>query len=217
MFELKARGSLAIGGGATYYFNEHIGVEGRIDTVDFKIDTVAPIFVASVELPAPLPPLNAELDLGAGIVDVERLYPLSVNLKARTGGDTRFFASGGLSYLPRLRFSATQTVGLGVSGCGFTSIDIASVDVGAEALAGEEGQLGFNGGAGAEIRVGDNVAIVVEGRVFWFQQVSFVWRRISAPVSELEELLLEELESQLPAIEFEPVYFQATGGLAFRF
>ncbi|HSF19203.1 MAG TPA: hypothetical protein VLK65_26990, partial [Vicinamibacteria bacterium] len=105
---LDARGSFAFGGSVAYYFQDFLAIEGRIDTVDFDIQTEGPVFTADVALPAPLPDATAVLDLGTGTVDVERLYPLSLNVKARTGGRARFVASGGVSYLPELRLNAIQ-------------------------------------------------------------------------------------------------------------
>ncbi len=219
-FGLKARGGFAFGGSATYYFNDHIGIEGRIDTVNFKIDTVLPNFTATIDLPAPLPPIGAELDLSEGAVEVDRLFPFSLNLKARTGGRTRFVASGGLSYLPRLRATGSQTVGLGVTGLGsFPQLDIATIELGVEAAPDEsdEGRLGFNVGAGIEIQLSENLALVGDVRVYRFKTLTLQWIRVSAPTTELEELLLEELEQELEPIEFEPTWFQAMGGMVVRF
>ena len=110
VFELKASGSFAFGGSVSYFFNEHVAIEGRIDTINFNIDTIGPRFQADVDVGVPA---TAVLDVGMGTINVERLYPLSVNLKARTGGSARFVASGGLSYLPKVRFAAFQPVSLG--------------------------------------------------------------------------------------------------------
>ncbi len=219
-FELKARGGLAFGGSATYYFNDHIGIEGRIDTVDFKIDTMLPSFTATIDLPAPLPPIGAELDLSDGAVEVDRLFPFSLNLRARTGGRTRFVASGGLSYLPRLRATGSQTVGLGITGLGnFPQLDIATVELGVEAAPDEkdEGRLGFNVGAGVEIELSEHLALVGDVRIFRFKTLTLQWTRVSAPTTDLEELLLEELEGELEPIELEPIWFQAMGGIVVRF
>ena len=82
-FSLKARGSFAFGGSVTYYFTDFFGIEGRVDTVDFRIDTIAPSFIAEAELPVPLPRTSVTVDLGQGEVNVERLRPFSANLKLR--------------------------------------------------------------------------------------------------------------------------------------
>ncbi len=79
-----------------------------------------------------------------------------------------------------------------------------------------ESRWGFNVGAGVEVQLSQNVAIVGDIRVHSFQRQTFVWQRSETPSSVLEEILIEELE-QLPPIEVELIYFQATGGLAFRF
>ena len=216
-FALNAKGALAFGAAIAYFPLEVVGVEVRVDTVDFDIENVAPTFIASLDLPAPLPPLSADLDLGIGSVDVERLFPISFNVKARSPGPVRIAASGGLSYLPRLRAVAIQEVGLGVTAIG-QALDVESVVLQASALPqeGDEGLFGFNGGLGFEIGTG-SVAFHAEGRVFWFQTVTLTWRRTTDPVSQIEETLLTELEQNLPPIEFEPVYFQVTGGITIRF
>lgn len=214
VFELNARGSFAFGGSVAYFVNEHVAVEGRIDTVSFDIDTVGPQFRADVDLGLPA---TAVLDAGMGTINVERLYPLSLNLKARTGGAARFVASGGLSYLPRVRFDAFQPVSLGIGGFGIPPIELANVVLRAGALAdSDDSRWGFNAGAGLELDVAPRVAIVADVRVHRFQPQTFVWQRSESPSSVLEEILIEELE-QLPPIEIELVYFQATAGVAFRF
>lgn len=215
-FALKAKGSFAFGGSISYFFNEHVAIEGRIDTIDFDIETIGPRFEADVDLIPGLPPATAVLDVGMGTINVERLFPLSLNLKARTGGTTRFVASGGLSYLPRVRFDAFQPVSLGIGGFGLPAFELASVVLEAGAIDSGESRWGFNVGAGVEIQVSPNVAIIGDVRVHGFQSQTFVWQRSEEPSSPIEEILFEQLE-QLPPIEVELIYFQATGGVAFRF
>jgi len=215
VFELKAAGSFAFGGSLAYFFNEHIAIEGRIDTINFDIDTLGPRFEADVDLVGIF--ATAALDIAPGSINVERLYPLSLNLKARTGGAARFVASGGLSYLPKVQFTARQPVSLSISGFGIAPIELASVVLEAGALANSsDSRLGFNAGAGFEIDVAPNVAIVGDVRVHSFESQTFVWQRSENPSSELDEILIEELEKQ-PPIDIELIYFQATGGVAFRF
>ena len=214
VFELKAKGSFAFGGSVSYFFNEHVAIEGRIDTINFDIETMGPRFEADVDVGFPV---TAVLDVGMGTINVERLYPMSVNLKARTGGSARFVASGGLSYLPQVRFNAFQPVSLGIGGFGIPAVELASVVLEAGALAdASDSRWGFNVGAGFEIDVSPTVAIVGDVRVHSFQSQTFVWQRSENPSSELEEILIDALED-LPPIEIELIYFQATGGVAFRF
>ena len=215
-FALKAKGSFAFGGSISYFFNEHVAIEGRIDTINFDIDTHGPRFEANVDLVPGLSLATAVLDVGTGTVNVERLFPLSLNLKARSGGTARFVASGGLSYLPRVRFDAFQPVSLGIGGFGLPAVELARVVLDAGAIDSGESRWGFNVAAGVEVQLSPNVAIVGDIRVHSFERQTFVWQRSENPSSELEEILLEELE-KLPPIEVELIYFQATGGVAFRF
>lgn len=215
VFRLNAKGSFAFGGSVAYFFNRHVAIEGRLDTIDFDIDTVGPRFEAAFQV---IPGLGAEavLDFGMGTIEVERLLPLSLNLKAQSGGTARVFGSGGLSYLPRVRFDAFQPVSFGVGGFGIPTIELASVVLEAGALDSGEDRLGFNAGGGVEIDVSPSVAIVGDFRIHRFPSQTFVWRSAGGTFSPIEEILLEELE-ELPPIEVELIYFQATGGVAFRF
>ena len=65
-FALKAKGSFAFGGSIAYFFNEHVAIEGRIDTIDFDIDTIGPLLEANVDLIPGLPLATTVLDLGMG-------------------------------------------------------------------------------------------------------------------------------------------------------
>ncbi len=183
-FLLKANGSFAFGGGVSYFFNEHVAIEGRIDTINFNIDSTGPRFTADFDVIPGLPPATAVLDVGIGSVNVQRLFPLSVNIKARTGGNARFVASGGLSYLPRVRFNAVQPVSLGIGGLGLPVIEVARVVLEAGALANaSENRWGINFGAGVEVDVSPKVAIVGDVRVHSFQSQTFVWQPSDAPSS----------------------------------
>ncbi len=218
-FSLKARGSFAFGGSVTYYFTDFFGIEGRVDTVDFRIDTIAPSFIAEAELHVPLPRTSVTVDLGQGEVNVERLRPFSANLKLRTPGAARFVVSGGLSYLPSFRLEASQELRLGVTALGFPLLDVATAGLRAVAAsdAADESPWGINGGAGLELDVSEKVAIIIEGRVYSFKQRTFAWEGVQAPSSLFDELLLEQLVNELDPIEIEPLYFQVTGGIVIRF
>jgi hypothetical protein len=217
-FALTGRGSFAFGGALAYFFNDALGLEGRIDTVDFAVDTEGPRITGTASLPPPLPPLGATLDLSNGSVNVERLLPLSLNLKARTGGAVRFVASGGVSFLPRLRFTAVQEATLGVGGA-LGTFPVATVaveaDGGTEVPASE--RIGFNGGAGVEVRLGERLSFVAEGRVFRFPKQTFGWRAATVAGGRVEEQLLELLENELGPLELDLAYFHVSGGLVVRF
>ncbi len=215
-FTLTAEGSFAFGGAVAYFFNDNFGIEGRIDTINVNVDTMGPRIESDVDLGPGFPPATAVIEVGGGVLNVERLIPFSLNAKARTSGRTRFVASGGLSYLPRVRFDAVQPVSVSLESLG-TSVELARVVLTAGALADDpESRWGLNGGAGVEIDVSPSVSIVGDFRVHGFQSQTFVWRRSENPSSELEEILIDELE-KLPPIEFQLIYFQVTGGIAFRF
>jgi opacity protein-like surface antigen len=220
-FRLDADGGVAVGAGLALYFAGPLGLEARFDTADVTVDVDAADFRARVDLPPPLPDLGAELDLGSGRVDLERVRALSLNLKIRTPGPIRLAASGGASYLPSLRLSASQPIALGITGLGGgTRLDVGTIDLRAEAAADEEdeGRFGLNAGAGVQIAFGESVALVAEGRYFVFQKRTLQWSRGSSrALSPIEEALLREVLTRLEPLEFTPTFFQATAGLAISF
>ncbi len=219
-FQLDLKGGPAFGGGVTFYFANLIGIEARIDIADVEIRMQGAQFTANVDLPAPFPDLTSDIDFGTGTVDLDRLRPISLNLKLRTPGPLRLAASGGMSYLPELGFSATQTVGLGL-----TDIDtrrselvVATATLRAEAQPGEGGgsRLGFNAGCGLELQIAPRLSLAAEARFFLFDKHTLRWRRTADPSSLIEELLLTEIEKIIPPIEFHPTLFQATVGIILR-
>jgi hypothetical protein len=222
VFQLDGRGGLSVGGGLTWYFlASTVGIEGRVDTADVDVRTTGARYTARVDLPSPLPDLTTDVDLGTGTVDLDRLRPLSLNVKVKTPGPLRLTASAGVSYLPEFRFVTNQTVGLGVSDVGLSSLDVATVRFRAEALPNEQGRtgrLGANAGGGLQVSILPTLAVVVEARVFIFKKHTLVWQRADrGSLSPIEEALAQELERQLEPVEFNPTFFQATAGLTLTF
>jgi opacity protein-like surface antigen len=214
-FSLTASGSAAFAGGFTYYFTDSLGIEGRIDSADVRIETSGPTFNATVDGPGPLPPFGTTVELRPGTVEVDRLNPLSANLKYRTLGKTRFVLSGGFSYLPNLAFGAVQQVGLGITDFdGIDRVRVRTVDIEARPLGGDSGRIGFNVGAGVEYPLTDQVAVVVDGRGFYFESKTFEWRAVSDGAGDE---ILQDLEQQLSQFGIGPRYFSVTGGIVLRF
>ena len=222
-FQLSAKGGPAFGGSVSFFPVDFFGVELRVDSVDFQIDTSAPSFDATVNLPPPLPPISGTLDLDQGEFEVNRLNPVSVNLKLRTPGNAKFFVSGGFSYLPELTVTARQQVGLGVTGIeALTNLNLGAVTLRAEPLPADlieqdGGRWGANAGAGVQVFFTDNIGLTGEVRVFRFSNQRFVWRGEDTNASSLERELIQELEEALPVIAIEPIFFHAVAGIVLRF
>lgn len=222
VFQLEAKGGLSFGGALAWQFAGPLGLEARIDTTDVDVQTLGARYRVEVDLPAPLSDVATDLDLGTGTVDLERVRPLSLNLRLRSSGKIGVAASGGISYLPALRVSATQTVGLGVTGLDafLQRLNVATLTLRAEARPDEadEGRWGANFGLGARIGLAPHVGLSLEARGFAFQKQTLTWRRADArPLNALEERLLAEVQQRLGTIEFNPTFFQATAGLTLTF
>jgi hypothetical protein len=159
----------------------------------------------------------ARLNLGGGAVAVDPLHPLSVNLRLSISGPLRFALSGGASWLGALEAHSTQTVRLDVLRPVATSVDLATVSLGAEAApASEGGSWGANAGVMVGLGLSHHVAIVVEARGFAFPKRTLHWSAAAGhPPTPFEQALLDRL-SNLEPITFNPVFFNATAGLALR-
>jgi hypothetical protein len=221
VFSLDAQGGTSYGFGAAYYFVSSVALEVRLDTASVDIQTMGAQYNVQVSLP-PFPPINAELDLGTGTVDVDRLTPVSFNLKFQTPGRFALGVSGGASYLPDFSLSARQTIALGVRelNAAERQLEISTLPFAAIIEPEGEGQSrwGFNGGVMLRIPFNEKVALVGDARYFYFSERTVTWGRADGrPLNPIEELLLAQVQERLEPIRFSPQWFQVTGGLSITF
>jgi hypothetical protein len=216
---LEARGGLTLGGGLTWYLSDNVGLEARIDTADLDVRAEDAKVSARIPLPAPLPSISTDVEIPA-TVELERVRPLSLNLRARTAGRLQAHASVGVSYLPSLRFSVHSTFRTSTPILLGAPLDLAHLAVRAEARPQGEGQrrIGFNAGGGVAWRRGGRVSAEVDARYFRFEQQTLTWSGEPGLVlSPVERQLLRELLNTLGEGRFNPNFFQLTGGLGVRF
>jgi hypothetical protein len=218
---LEASGGNSVAGALTLYLADALGLEIRLDMAKLNLDVTGATYRVVVDLPAPLPDATGDLELGSGPMDVERIRPLSLNLKLRTPGRVRLTVSGGLSYLPELRVVSAQAVRLrsvAVPGVPAGAV-LATVGLRADALPEQEenGRFGANGGVGLQVQLATNLLLVGEGRGFVFRRHRLQWERAGGPLSPLEQALATELERRLDPVDFNPNFFQASVGLALSF
>lgn len=223
VFMLDARGGLALNLALARDLGRHVALEARLDTADVSVRTIGARYRLRANLPAPLPPLSTDVDLGSGRIDLERLRPLSLDLKLHGGRRPRVAVSAGLSWLPGFRFVVNQAIGIGLPGLSGTrlGLDVARVDLTAEALPSERGQgrLGGNAGMGIGMPLGGRVSLVLDGRYFRFQKQTLHWGReeSSGPLPTVHESLVRQVEAKLRPVVFTPTFFHASLGLALRF
>jgi hypothetical protein len=218
---LDATGGNALGAALTLYLADWVGLEVRIDAAKIDLEVTGATYRVVVDLPAPLPDATGDLELGSGPMDMERIHPLSLNLKLRTPGRVGLVLSGGLSYLPELRVVSAQAVQLRavqVAGVPAGSV-LATVGLRAEAVPEqvENGRYGANAGLGLQIGLGEHVALVGEARGFVFREHRLEWQRAGGSLAPLEQALAGELERRLAPVEFNPNFFQVTAGLSLSF
>jgi opacity protein-like surface antigen len=224
-FALDARGGIVLGAAAAVNLTPAFGLELRLDTADVRVKTQGARYALTARgLPPPLPAqFTRDVDLGTGDVDVERVRPVSLNLRFRSRGPVRVSGSAGASWLPRFRLVAHQAVGLGLPGFNGTVPipDLAHVELAAEALPSDrgEGRFGFNAGAGVQRVLNPRVSLAVEGRYFWFQRQTLYWGRARSdtPLPPLEDALVSQIEGGLQPAKFNPTFFQATAGVTVGF
>jgi hypothetical protein len=219
-FELKASGGPAFAGGVAFYVTNGFGFEVRYDHADITVDTKASSYTVRVGLPAPLDPVVADLALTNGTADLKAAAPFSLNIKLRTGGSVKLTTSGGVSRLGDLEFTVQQTIGLGVIAFNLdqNNIQVGTIGVKATGVAGAGSSWGGNLGLGLQIPIGEHGALVLEGRGFYFPKRTVTWEPVlDRPLSAIEQALLARVQENLPTVEFEPWWVQATVGFAIRF
>jgi hypothetical protein len=233
-FELKASGGPTFAGGLALYVTNGFGFEVRYDHADITVDTKSSSYAVRVGLPAPLDPVAVNLTFTNFAADMKAAAPFSLNLKLRTGGSVKLTASGGASHLGDLEFTVQETIGLGVIAfnldqshmqisclglCPSGPQSITLPGVTATAVAGTGSSWGGNLGLGLQIPLGEHAAFVLEGRGFYFPKRTVEWTAVvdHRPLSAIEKALLARVLANLPPVEFEPWWVQATVGFAIRF
>jgi hypothetical protein len=219
-FEMKASGGAAFAGGVAFYVTSGFGFEVRYDHADITVDTKSSSYTVRVGLPAPLDPVLADLTLTNGTADLKAAAPFSLNIKLRTGGSVKLFASGGASHLGDLEFTVQQTIGIGVIAFDLDQnhIRVGTLGVKATGVAGTGSSWGGNLGLGLQIPLGEHGALVLEGRGFYFPKRTVEWTPVvDRPLTPIEQALLARVQERLPPVEFEPWWVQATVGFAIRF
>lgn len=209
-FRFDASGGLCFGGGLAWHGAGPLGVELRIDSGAIDVKQAGSRFTASLRPPGPLPPLSLDLEL-QGSVALERLLPVSLNLRYRSGGRVGLVASAGVTWLPAFDFAVSQQIGLGAIG-GVGGIEVPALPL--EAGGRIEGFWGANAGLGVRFAAGSSVSVQLEGRGFFFGEREIDWQVERFPVSPE---LGERLRDALGPIRFTPGFFQATAGISLRF
>lgn len=219
VYRLDGRGGLALGGALSFHPHRVVGLELRLDTADVNVRTGGARYRVRVGLPPPLGTLATELAFTEGEGDLERLRPVSLNLRLRSPGATRVTASGGISYLPAFRFAIRQPIEASL-GDG-PQFEVGQIVVPAEALPAQEGdgRWGLNGGVGIQRRVGARLRIQADARYFRFQRQTLYWGEPqgTGALTALQGQIVREITSRLDPVRFNPTFFQATAGIALSF
>jgi hypothetical protein len=223
-FTLDAQGGFAGSAALTWEFLGSVGLEARVDVLSLQARTSGGRYDVQVTLPGGLPPVRTSADLSGGVLDVERPYPLSLNLRLRTPGRVRLLASGGVSYLPRLRASARQPIAIGpldVLGALGGSVQLSSLELRAEAIPTERdrGRFGVNAGLGLQLALTERVALLADARAFVFSEQVLQWSAgvTGRPPTAAEQQVLDQIQRELDPVKFRPTVYQASAGLALRF
>jgi hypothetical protein len=217
---LNAKSGLVFAGGATLYLGGSFGLEARYDSADVDIGAEPPSY--SVRLSSPFPNFRTTLQPSPTVVTLSALHPVSLNLKLRTSGTLRFFLSAGVSYLPDFQLAVSQPLNLSIAGVplpsGVRLGTLTAVAISRPEDPSTESRFGGNLGFGLQIKMGDHVALVGEGRVFLFPKQVLTWQVTQqSGIVSLPAEVLNALEDGLEPVRFNPAYFHLIGGLAFTF
>jgi len=201
-FGLEASGGSSFGAALGIQLAGPLGLELRVDDAAIELTPTQPSF--RLQLTPPLPPVDTSLSPQGSVV-VDRVTPISLNLRLRTGGRVRLGFSAGVSYLPSFSLLATERLSL------------PGVSVAVSAGGTLPGRFGGNAGVGLSIALAPHVALLADARGFGFVKTTLEWSGASTGAAPIDALLLQQLQKRLSPIEFNPGFFQATAGLAVRF
>src|SRR5688572_3014376 len=219
LYELDGKGGISAGAALAFHPHESFGVELRLDTADVDVRTGGSSYRVRVAVP-PFGTIDSTVSFTDGEGDLERLRPVSLNLRLRSPGAFRVTASGGVSYLPVFRFAIRQPISAGLGGGG-PQVEVAEILVPAEALPDQEGdgRWGINGGIGLQVRIGERLHVQADGRYFRFQRQTLYWGEPqgTGALTPLQDDLVREITARLDPAGFNPTFFQATAGIALSF
>jgi hypothetical protein len=222
-FVLHGQGGSTIGASLTLYPVPHAGFELRVDSAAVDIRSKGATYHVSIDLPSPLPDVARDFTFAPGVVDVDRLQPISLNLKLKTPGRLAFTVSGGISYLPQVKIDARQQLGLGLTSVSSSAaqLSVGSLVFHAEPKPADDDpakRIGGNIGAGVRLKLGGPVALTGEGRYFHFPKHKIEWEpEITGPLSAVDDALLAEMRRRLEPLEFYPAFWQGTVGVSLSF
>ncbi len=216
---LDARSAQSFSGGATLFFTQTLGIELRVDSLEAEFDVQPPSYDVSVAAQPPLPGFDARLDLLARDARLQRVRPVSLNLRLVTPGRTRLSLSGGVTRVGLITATG-QLVGTLQAAPGvalpFTS---AQARLAADAPPDDSttGRYGLNGGVGVQFGFGANLALSAEVRGFVFKERTLSWRVIGPAANVVEEAVQKELAARLLPLVVRPALLSANVGVALRF
>lgn len=210
-FALDLGGGLTLAGAVTWRFTDSLGLEARVDVASVDLQVTGGS--VAVDLGDLVPGLPSIPILGAleGDTQIDRLTPISLNLQFATGDTVRFVISGGASYIPATTVAATVGVALGADIPGLPPVTLPAIGISAAATL--DGGLGANFGLGLRVPVSSSVSLVFDARAFGFPTRTLQW----GPGGGESSIIEEALAASLDPIEFQYGFFQAAGGVAFRF
>ena len=216
---LNAKSGLVLAGGATVYLGGAFGIEARYDSATVDITSEPPLY--SVTLSRPLPNLRFTLEPAPTVDHRVLAHSRLAQLEAAHAGAPAVLPLGGSELSSRLPARGPAEARLEHRGISLPpGVNLGSLS--ATALTRPEdpetGHLGGNVGLGLQIKLGEHVALVGEGRAFFFPKHVLTWRvSQQGGLVTLPPEVTTALEQQLEPIRFNPAYFHLVGGLAFTF
>lgn len=209
---LDAQGGLSLGLAATFFLSDSFGLEGRVDSVDIDLQSFGGNYTLELG-PAGSPVSTLPVTLGTGEINLQRVRPMSLNLRFQSQGRVGLGLSGGVSYLPKVDLEALPTLTVANLNASFP-VSLTAVPVNPD----ETRHLGVNAGLTLQIKIAGGFALVGEARGFAFRRSELKWvSSQTGALSAVEQQLLGSIASGIELARFTPGYWAARGGVAFRF
>jgi hypothetical protein len=209
---LESNGGLSLGGAVTFFLNDTFGLEGRIDSADVDLQSFGGNY--TLELGPPGSPVSTlPITLGAGQTDLQRVRPMSFNLRLQSQGRVGVGLSFGVSYMNKIDGTANPTISVANLNAAFP-VTLTATPVDPE----ETKHIGGNVGVTLQVRIAKGFRLVAEARGFAFKKSDLRWQASSqGTLTATQRALIDNIIVQLERPSFTPGFWTARGGLAFRF
>lgn len=195
---IEAENGFGLGGSAALYLLGPLGIEARLDSIDVDLRSFGGAYQIQTGGGA-----VTVVDVGSSTTDLERIRPVSLNLRLQGGSRVSLGVSLGLSTVTSASVASTRAT---------------TAPPAIEARPSQERIWGVNGGLSLRVKIKEPVAVFGEARGFAFRKSDWTWTvdaRNLPPGLSLQAA--NAIAAALDPPSYTPGFWTGSVGVALRF